>query len=78
MRASRPARLLAAAAATTLAMGVALTGPARADSASPSPASSTGKVVFTVGMTQDIDSANPFTGIAYNAYEIFQMGSGRM
>ena len=73
MRASRPARLLAAAAATTLAMGVALTGPARADSASPSPASSTGKVVFTVGMTQDIDSANPFTGIAYNAYEIFQM-----
>ena len=73
MRASRPARLLAAAAATTLAMGAALTGTAHADSASPSPASSTGKVVFTVGMTQDIDSANPFTGIAYNAYEIFQM-----
>ena len=38
-----------------------------------SPASSTGKVVLTVGMTEDIDSANPFTGIAAVSYEIFQM-----
>jgi len=71
---SRPARLLAAAAAGTLLLGVSLSGTASAaDSASPSPASSTGKVVLTVGMTEDIDSANPFTGIAAVSYEIFQM-----
>jgi len=68
---SRPVRLLAAAAAGSLLLGVTLTGTAAAtDSASPSPS---GKVVFTVGMTEDIDSANPFTGIAAVSYEIFQM-----
>ena len=59
---SRPARLLAAAAAGTLLLGVSLAGTATATtSASPSPGE---KVVLTVGMTEDIDSANPFTGIA--------------
>ena len=68
---SRPARLLAAAAAGTLLLGVSLAGTATAaDSASPSPGA---KVVLTVGMTEDIDSANPFTGIAAVSYEIFQM-----
>jgi peptide/nickel transport system substrate-binding protein len=68
---SRPVRLLAAAAAGSLLLGVTLAGTAAAtDSASPSPS---GKVVFTVGMTEDIDSANPFTGIAAVSYEIFQM-----
>ena len=70
---SRPARLLAAAAATSLALGVALTGTASADSSSPSPSTSAQKTVFTVGITQDIDSANPFTGIVAEAYEIYQM-----
>jgi peptide/nickel transport system substrate-binding protein len=76
---SRPARLLAAAAAATLLLGVTLSGTATAaNSASPSPSgasptSSTGKVTLTVGMTEDIDSANPFTGIAAVSYEIFQM-----
>ncbi len=81
MRASRshpmPARLtrpVAWAAAGALALGLALAGPASADSASPSPSGGAGgKVVFTVGMTEDIDSANPFTGIAAVSYEIFQM-----
>jgi peptide/nickel transport system substrate-binding protein len=68
---SRTARLLAAAAAGSLLLGVTLAGTAAATgSASPSPS---GKVVFTVGMTEDIDSANPFTGIAAVSYEIFQM-----
>ncbi len=70
---SRPARLLAAAAATSLVVGVALAGTASADSSSPSPSASATKTVFTVGITQDIDSANPFTGIVAEAYEIYQM-----
>jgi peptide/nickel transport system substrate-binding protein len=71
---SRPARLLAAAAAGSLLLGVGLAASAQATgSASPSPAASGSKVVLTVGMTEDIDSANPFTGIAAVSYEIFQM-----
>jgi peptide/nickel transport system substrate-binding protein len=74
---SRPTRLLAVTAVATLALGVVLTGSAAADSSSPSPsatgASTSAKTVFTVGMTEDIDSANPFTGIAAVSYEIFQM-----
>ncbi len=74
--ASRRARLLAATAAAALATGLALTGPtstATADSGSPTPSTSTTRTVFTVGVLQDIDSANPFTGITSAAYEIFQM-----
>ncbi len=65
---SRP---LALAAAAALALGVGLAGPAGASSSSPTPAPS--KVTFTVGILGDIDSANPFTGIVAEAYEIFQM-----
>ncbi|MBI1376264.1 MAG: ABC transporter substrate-binding protein [Frankiales bacterium] len=73
-RPARTTRLLAALAVTTLATGVLLTGPASADdSSSPTPATSSAPTVFTVGMTEDIDSANPFTGIAAVSYEIFQM-----
>jgi peptide/nickel transport system substrate-binding protein len=31
------------------------------------------KITFTVGMTDDIDSLNPFTGIESSAYEIYQL-----
>lgn len=31
------------------------------------------RVTFTVGITQDIDSLNPFTGIVASAYEIYQL-----
>ncbi len=31
------------------------------------------KVTFTVGLTQDVDSLNPFTGIVSSAYEIYQL-----
>lgn len=37
--------------------------------AEPAPA----KSVFTVGVTQDVDSLNPFVGVTAAAYEIFQM-----
>jgi peptide/nickel transport system substrate-binding protein len=75
---SRRTRLLAATAATALTAGVVLSGTAYADSSSPSPtasdtSSTAAPTTFTVGMTEDIDSANPFTGIAAVSYEIFQM-----
>jgi peptide/nickel transport system substrate-binding protein len=31
------------------------------------------KTTFTIGVTQDVDSTNPFTGIAADAYEIYQL-----
>ena len=37
------------------------------------PAQAADPVVFTVGMEQDVDSLNPFTGVLAEAYEIFQL-----
>ncbi len=37
------------------------------------PAQGADPVVFTVGMEQDVDSLNPFTGILAEAYETFQL-----
>ena len=37
------------------------------------PAQGADPVVFTVGMEQDVDSLNPFTGVLAEAYEIFQL-----
>jgi peptide/nickel transport system substrate-binding protein len=68
----RTARLLALAAAAALTLGLGATGTAVA-SGTPSPAAGEDPVVFTVGMLGDIDSANPFTGIAAESYEIFQL-----
>jgi peptide/nickel transport system substrate-binding protein len=68
----RIARLLALAAVSALTVGLAATGTAAA-SGSPSPSAPEDKVVFTVGMLGDIDSANPFTGIAAESYEIYQL-----
>ena len=50
--------------------------PASADeSGTPSPAAggTAEKTVFTVGITQDVDSTNPFTGIAAASFEVYQM-----
>ena len=69
---TRPVRLAAGAAAATLVAGLALTGTAAADSSTPSPTGSTSKVVFTLGNMQDMDSANPFTGVTAAAYDIYQ------
>lgn len=70
---SRSARLTVGAAAVALALGLGVTVSAAATSSSSSASPSATKTVFTVGITQDIDSANPFTGIVAEAYEIFQM-----
>jgi peptide/nickel transport system substrate-binding protein len=55
-----------------LSAGVAAGTSAGAASESGSPSAGK-KTTFTVGLTQDIDSINPFTGIAAAAYEIYQL-----
>lgn len=50
--------------------------PASADESgapSPAPSSAGEKTVFTVGITQDVDTTNPFTGIAAASFEAYQM-----
>lgn len=50
--------------------------PASADESgtpSPAPSSAGKKTVFTVGITQDVDTTNPFTGIAAASFEAYQM-----
>ena len=61
----RPTRLL-----TVILFVLGLLLPAGVPAAAePTPATS----VFTVGVTQDVDSLNPFVGVTAAAYEIFQM-----
>ena len=65
---TRRTRILAAAGAAALALGVTIgSGASAGASAADDP------VVLTIGITQDIDSANPFTGIVAEAYEIYQL-----
>ena len=61
----RPARLVAV---ILFVLGLLLPAGVPAG-AEPAPA----KSVFTVGVTQDVDSMNPFVGVTAAAYEIFQM-----
>ncbi len=68
MQARPVRRLLAAAAVTLTAAALSLVGgtvPASGASGDPT--------TFTVGIKQDIDSLNPFTGIVASAYEMYQM-----
>ncbi|HEX4699095.1 MAG TPA: ABC transporter substrate-binding protein [Actinomycetes bacterium] len=60
-------RLLAALAALTAGGALALAG------AGTPALGADSKVTFTVGVTQDVDSLNPFTGITAAAYEIYQL-----
>ena len=72
----RTTRLLSLAASLALTAGVvALVGPAHADTASPSPSSTAvdPSTILTVGITQDVDSLNPFIGVVASAYEIYQL-----
>ena len=73
-RTIRRSRLVAAAGAAALALGLGLGASAGASaSTSASPSASGEKVTLTIGITQDIDSANPFTGIVAEAYEVYQL-----
>lgn len=63
--ATRRSRILAAAGAAALLAGIGL--------GSGVPASAADPVVLTIGITQDIDSANPFSGYLAEAYEIYQL-----
>lgn len=67
LRIGRVRRLAAlASVAVVLAVGsvAGLSGAATAE---------TGKSTFTVGIKQDVDSLNPFTGIVVQAYELYQL-----
>ncbi len=70
---SRRTRVLAGGAGLALAIALIAPAIANADSASPSASPSAPPVTFTVGVTTDIDSANPFTGILAESYEIYQL-----
>ena len=59
----------AAVAAATVVAGVGGSAAAGAGVRS----ADSGSTTFTVGMTQDIDSLNPFTGIAASSYEMYQL-----
>jgi peptide/nickel transport system substrate-binding protein len=63
----RITRLLAALAALTAGGALALAGTGTPALGADS------KVTFTVGVTQDVDSLNPFTGIVASAYEMYQL-----
>ncbi len=65
---TRRTRILAAAGAAALALGIGL-----GSGASAGAAGAGGNVILTIGITQDIDSANPFTGYLAESYEIYQL-----
>lgn len=62
---------MAALGALTLGLTPLLTGATASFASSSAPPAK--KVTFTVGITQDVDSLNPFTGIVSSAYEMYQL-----
>ncbi len=68
----RGRRILGAGTAVLLLAAAAMSGTAVTAGAG-TKAAADGKVTFTVGITQDVDSLNPFTGIVSSAYEIYQL-----
>jgi peptide/nickel transport system substrate-binding protein len=70
---TRRVRILAGAAVVAVVAGVGTVGAVSASADSASPSASSSNVVLNVGILQDIDSANPFTGVAASSYEIYQM-----
>lgn len=58
------------AAATVLAPAAAM---ADSSSSTPAPAASSAGPVFTVGLTNDVDSMNPFVGIVATSFEVWGM-----
>jgi peptide/nickel transport system substrate-binding protein len=70
-RSRRSATLALVGMTGALLLALSATGvPTSSASSTPTPK---GKVTFTVGMTDDIDALNPFTGIESSAYEIYQL-----
>jgi len=76
MRRTGPARTFRMAAAATASLALLLPTAAAADTTTPSPSGSGNKVVFTVGILNDIDSLNPYTGILAESYEVYQLMYG--
>ena len=76
MRRTGPARTIRLAAAAAASLALLLPTAAAAETTTPSPSGSGNKVVFTVGILNDIDSLNPFTGILAESYEVYQLMYG--
>jgi peptide/nickel transport system substrate-binding protein len=68
MQARRVRRLVAVAAVAVTAAAASLAG-----GTSPAAGAAGDPTTFTVGIKQDLDSLNPFTGIVSSAYEMYQM-----
>ncbi len=67
----RSSRVTAAAAATTLLMGAALWG--ATTTAQAKSAQAADDATFTIGMTNEVDSFNPFNGIEAESYEAWAL-----
>ena len=76
MRRTGPARTIRLAALTAALFALLLPTAAGADTATPSPGASGNKITFTVGILNDIDSLNPYTGILAESYEVYQLMYG--
>jgi len=63
--------LVVAALAVSLAAGLASAG--AEDSASPSPVADSGKVIYRVGWTGDVDNLNPFIGYVSPSFEVWYL-----
>ncbi len=68
-----PGRRILGAAAAVLVLAVAAVPGTAVTAGAGTKAAAGDKVTFTVGITQDVDSLNPFTGIVSSAYEIYQL-----
>ena len=73
----RPGRRLigaaVAVAGVTAALGLAPAAAGAAQNAAATTPTAGGQTTFTVGILNDIDSLNPFTGIVAEAYEAYGM-----
>ena len=73
-RRARSLRLVGVVAAAALALPVLTAASSASSSASSSaPPPTSQKRTLTVGLTQDVDSLNPFVGILASSYEIYQL-----
>jgi peptide/nickel transport system substrate-binding protein len=59
--------------AAVLALATPMAALAASSTPSPSAAPSANRTTLTVGITQDVDSLNPFVGILASSYELFQL-----
>jgi peptide/nickel transport system substrate-binding protein len=75
---ARPRRRSAMAAVAGLTAALLALVPLATGATSSSATTKAGKVTFTVGITQDVDSLNPFSGYLASSYEIYSLNYTRL